>query len=209
MSKKIENEEEEIKVILIGDSRVGKTNLINTSVDLPFNPIENMTINGSCVSKKIIINDKIYIINLWDTAGQEIYRGITQLFFRGSEIIILVYDICSLSSFNSLEEWYKMSENNINNEHIYGIVGNKNDLYLESNTNENDAKKYAESKNAKFKLVSAKEDPKGFVDFIEDLVIDYKKINKVFRKQTLKIDRKKSVNNNNNKENCFKCQNNA
>ena len=209
MSKKLENEEEEIKVILIGDSRVGKTNLINTSVDLPFNPIENMTISGSCVSKKIIINDKIYIINLWDTAGQEMYRGITQLFFRGSEIIILVYDICSLSSFNSLEEWYKMSEDNINNEHIYGIVGNKNDLYLESNTNENDAKKYAESKNAKFKLVSAKEDPKGFVDFIEDLVIDYKKINKVFRKQTLKIDRKKSVNNNNNKENCFKCQNNA
>ena len=209
MSKIIENEEEEIKVILIGDSRVGKTNLINTSVDLPFNPNENMTISGSCLSKKIIINDKIYIINLWDTAGQEMYRGITQLFFRGSEIIILVYDICSLSSFNSLEEWYKMSEDNINNEHIYGIVGNKNDLYLESNTNENDAKKYAESKNAKFKLVSAKEDPKGFVDFIEDLVIDYKKINKVFRKQTLKIDRKKSVNNNNNKENCFKCQNNA
>ena len=102
-----------------------------------------------------------------------------------------------------------MSEDNINNENIYGIVGNKNDLYLESNTNENNAKKYAESKNAKFKLVSAKEDPKGFVDFIEDLVIDYKKINKVFRKQTLKIDRKKSVNNNNNKENCFKCQNNA
>ena len=209
MSKKIENEEEEIKVILIGDSRVGKTNLINTSVDLPFNPNENMTISGSCLSKKIIINDKIYIINLWDTAGQEMYRGITQLFFRGSEIIILVYDICSLSSFNSLEEWYKMSEDNINNEHIYSIVGNKNDLYLESNTNENDAKKYAESKNAKFKLVSAKEDPTGFVDFIEDLVIDYKKINKFFRKQTLKIDRKKSVNNNNNKENCFKCQNNA
>ena len=52
MSKKLENEEEEIKVILIGDSRVGKTNLINTSVDLPFNPIENMTISGSCVSKK-------------------------------------------------------------------------------------------------------------------------------------------------------------
>ena len=57
-----------------------------------------MTISGSCVSKKIIINDKKYIINLWDTAGQEMYRGITQLFFRGSEIIILVYDICSLSS---------------------------------------------------------------------------------------------------------------
>ena len=209
MSKKNENEEEEIKVILIGDSGVGKTNLINTSVGLKFNQAENPTVSGSFVSKNIIINDKKYIINLWDTAGQEVYRGITQLFYRGAEIVVLVYDICSLSSFNSLEEWYEISEDTINTEHIYGIVGNKNDLYLESKTNEDDAKKYAESKNAKFKLVSAKEDPKGFVDFIEDLVIDYKKINKVFRKQTLKIDRKKSVNNNNNKENCFKCQNNA
>ena len=209
MSKKNENEEEEIKVILIGDSGVGKTNLINTSVGLKFNQAENPTVSGSFVSKNIIINDKKYIINLWDTAGQEVYRGITQLFYRGAEIVVLVYDICSLSSFNSLEEWYEISEDTINTEHIYGIVGNKNDLFLESKTNEDDAKKFAESKKAKFKLVSAKEDPQGFVDFIEDLVIDYKKINKVFRKQTLKIDRKKSVNNNNNKENCFKCQNNA
>ena len=208
MSKKNENEEEEIKVILIGDSGVGKTNLINTSVGLKFNQAENPTVSGSFVSKNIIINDKKYIINLWDTAGQEVYRGITQLFYRGAEIVVLVYDICSLSSFNSLEEWYEISEDTINTEHIYGIVGNKNDLYLESKTNEDDAKKFAESKKAKFKLVSAKDDPRGFVDFIEDLVIDYKKITQVFRRQSIKIDREKNFNKNN-KENCFKCQNNS
>ena len=205
MSKKNENEEEEIKVILIGDSDVGKTNLINVSVGLDFNPNEQITISASCSSKKLMINDKKYNINFWDTAGREEYRGIAQLFYRGAEIVILVYDICSLSSFNSLENWYEICEDTIGNEHIYGIVGNKNDLYLQSETNVNDAQKFAESKNAKFKLVSAKDDPKGFVDFLYELVINYKKISHVSRRETIRLDIKKNLNKNKNKENGLKC----
>ena len=199
------NEEEEIKVILIGDSNVGKTSLINVSVGSYFNPNEQVTISASCSSKKLMINDKKYNINLWDTAGQEEYRGIAQLFYKGAEIIILVYDISSLSSFNSLENWYEICEDTIGNEHIYGIVGNKNDLYLQSETNVNDAKKFAESKNAKFKLVSAKDDPKGFVDFLDELVINYKKISHVSRRETIRLDIKKNLNKNKNKENGSKC----
>ena len=199
------NEEEEIKVILIGDSNVGKTSLINVSVGSYFNPNEQVTISASCSSKKLMINDKKYNINLWDTAGREEYRGIAQLFYRGAEIVILVYDICSLSSFNSLENWYEICEDTIGNEHIYGIVGNKNDLYLQSETNVNDAKKFAESKNAKFKLVSAKDDPKGFVDFLYELVINYKKISHVSRRETIRLDIKKNLNKNKNKENGLKC----
>ena len=206
MSKK--NEEEEIKVILIGDTEVGKTSLINVSVGTGFNLNEQVTISASCSSKKLMINDKKYNINLWDTAGREEYRGIAQLFYRGAEIVILVYDICSLSSFNSLENWYEICEDTIGNEHIYGIVGNKNDLYLQSETNVNDAKKFAESKNAKFKLVSAKDEPKGFVDFLDELIINYKKISQVSRRKTIKLDKNKNLNKNKNKENCFKCQNN-
>ena len=200
------NEEEEIKVILIGDTNVGKTSLINVSVGSYFNPNEQITISASCSSKKLMINDKKYNINLWDTAGQEEYRGIAQLFYKGADIVILVYDICSLSSFNSLENWYEICEDTIGNEHIYGIVGNKNDLYLQSETNVNDAQKFAESKNAKFKLVSAKDDPKGFVDFLEELIINYNKISQVSRRKTIKLDKNKNLNKN--KENCFKCQNN-
>ena len=202
------NEEEEIKVILIGDTQVGKTSLINVTVGTGFNPDEQVTISASCSSKKLMINDKKYNINLWDTAGQEEYRGIAQLFYKGADIVILVYDISSLSSFNSLENWYEICEDTIGNEHIYGIVGNKNDLYLQSETNVNDAKKFAESKNAKFKLVSAKDDPKGFVDFLEELIINYNKISQVSRRKTIKLDKNKNLNKNKNKENCFKCQNN-
>ena len=207
MSKKNEKDLDEIKIILIGDSGVGKTNLINTSIGVGFNNSENPTVSGTFVCKNIIINNKKYVINLWDTAGQESFKGITQLFYRGSEIIILVYDICSLSSFNSLEEWYQICEDTINNQHIYGIVGNKNDLYLESQTNIEDAQKFAESKNAKFKLVSAKKDPKSFDDFIEELVIDYKKINIVMRRQSIKLDKKKNAAKN--KEKCSKCHKNV
>ena len=95
------NEINEIKIILIGNSGVGKTNLINTSIGLNFNHVENTTASSSFVAKEFIINDEKYTANLWDTAGQEAYRGITQLFFRGSEIVILVYDICSPTSFNA------------------------------------------------------------------------------------------------------------
>ena len=197
-----ENERFEIKVILIGNSGVGKTKLINRSIGLDFNNNDTSTVSGSFVSKVLTINKKQYIINIWDTAGEELYRGITQLFFRGSEIIILVYDICSSSTFESLERWYERCEEIIDNDHIYGIVGNKSDLYLNSQVNDIDAKKFAELKNAKFRLVSAKNDPQSFVDFVEELVKDYKNLAKNSRTNSIKIEKEKIGKN---KEICHGC----
>lgn len=208
MSKKNEDSKsEEVKIILIGDSGVGKTNLINTYVGLGFNESENPTISGNFDTKTLEINDKKYILNLWDTAGQESYRGVTQLFFRGAEIVILVYDIVSPDTFKSLDVWHEMSEDTINNDHIYGIVGNKNDLYLEAQVTEEEGMNYAKSINAKFKLVSAKEDPKSFSDFVEDLLLDYKKIEKVERRQSVKLN-KSDIEKVEEKKKCFsKCKN--
>ena len=204
MSKK-EDEKEEIKIILIGDSGVGKTNLVNSVMGLSFLENESPTVSGSFYSKKYEINDNTYIANIWDTAGQEAYKGITQLFFRGSEIVILVYDICSSSSFESLNQWYELCQDTINNEHIYAIVGNKNDLYLNSEVNENEAKAFADNKNIKFRLVSAKCNPQGFIDFIEELIMDYKKITKV-RRKSIKIEKKdKKIKKD---EKCFGCNKN-
>ena len=195
-------EDEEIKIGLIGDSGVGKTNLINTSVGLGFNIQENSTVNSSFVIKEYFINDKKYIANLWDTAGQEAYKGITQLFFRGAEIILLVYDICVPESFESLNEWYELSESTINNEHIYGVIGNKNDLYLDSKVDEGKAKEFAEAKNALFKLASAKENPSDFIDFVEELIIKYKNIKKTQRRQSIKITKNNNIKSNQEKKKC-------
>ena len=194
MSFSKESQTEEIKVILIGRSGVGKTNLINTSIGLHFNSNECTTVSGSYVAKEYIINDKKYVAHLWDTAGQEAYRGITQLFFRDSKIIILVYDICSSSSLKDLNEWYEICEDTINNEHIYGIAGNKKDLYLEEEVSEEEGRKFAESKNAKFKLVSAKDDPQSFIEFVEELIIELKKIIKNPRRKSIKINNKAQEN---------------
>jgi small GTP-binding protein len=200
---------EEIKIILIGDSGVGKTNLINTCVGLGFNESENPTITGYFNSKTMVINDKTYSLNLWDTAGQESYRGLTQLFFRGAEIIILAYDITSRKTFESLDEWYEISEDTINNEHIYGIVGNKNDLFVNAEITEEEGDNYAKSKNAKFKLVSAKETPGSFIKFVEELVIDYKKIDISERTMSVKLNKVKEDKEHKSKikEKCIKCKN--
>ena len=200
---------EEIKIILIGDSGVGKTNLINTCVGLGFNESENPTITGYFNSKTMVINDKTYSLNLWDTAGQESYRGLTQLFFRGAELVILVYDITSRKTFESLYEWYEISEDTINNEHIYGIVGNKNDLFVNAEITEEEGDNYAKSKNAKFKLVSAKETPGSFIKFVEELVIDYKKIDISGRTMSVKLNKVKEDKEHKShiKEKCIKCKN--
>jgi small GTP-binding protein len=191
MSNNSNDEGEEIKVILLGDSGVGKTNLINTSVGIPFVEGRRPTISGSFVSKKIKAdNDKEFIVNLWDTAGQETYRDVTKLFFKGSEIILLVYDITTKNSFESLKEWAKIAEDIVETEHIYGIVGNKNDLYLENKVSDQEAKDFADSLNAKFKLVSAKTDKQSFSDLLKDLVEDLKKIDKRKKRYTIKLNKK-------------------
>ena len=147
------------------------------------------------------IGDKKYRIDLWDTAGQEKYVKVTKLFFKGSGIIILVYDITNYKSFQSLENWYHMSEDIIESEHIYGVVGNKNDLYLDAKVSEKDAQNFAQSIKTKYKIVSAKEQPELFVDFLEELVKDFHKINIKNRRKSVKLNKEKSVK----KSKCMGC----
>jgi len=187
MTEKSKEEPEEIKVILIGDSGVGKTNLINTSVGLEFDDGKKPTISGSFIEKIVDINGKKYSINLWDTAGQEAYRGVTKLFFKGSDIVILVYDITNIDSFKSLEEWFKISKEIIDNKFIYGVVGNKNDLYLQCQVKEEDAQNFAKTMGSKIKIVSAKEDPQSFVDFLIELVKEFKQIDNDEKKKCIKL----------------------
>jgi small GTP-binding protein len=160
------------KAILLGESGVGKTSLINITGGGKFNENEVSSISSNFIKKYFDIDSKKYLINIWDTAGQEKYKHLAKLFFHGSDIVILVYDISSKETFKGLEYWYKETKEHINNKTIYGIVGNKKDLYLKEEVTEGEGRKYAESKGAKFALVSAKDDPKSFTDFFLSLVKD-------------------------------------
>ncbi len=164
----------EIKAILVGSSGVGKTNLINVCVGQSFNPETKPTNCASLLQKHLEINNLKYVVNLWDTMGQEAYKGISKLFFREAQIVIFVYDITSTESFKNLEEWIQMANDTIGGDYISGIVGNKNDLYLQAEVSEEEAKNYADNKKLKFRLVSAKEDPQSFDEFLLELVKEYK-----------------------------------
>ena len=161
-----------VKAILIGNMFVGKTSLINASIGMKFNPLERTTISANYVKKEMKIDKTKYIINLWDTAGQEKLKSMTKLFFKGANIVIFVYDITDEKSFQDLEKWIKDVKDILENNYICGIVGNKKDLYLKEVVKEEEAKQLANLNKMNFKLVSAKEDPKGFVDFLEVLIRD-------------------------------------
>ena len=184
----------EIKAILLGEISVGKTSLINVSVGMKFNKLESTTITANFVQKKIVLDSQVYCIDLWDTAGQEKLRAITKLFYKGSQIIIFVYDITEYKTFERLQSWVDEIENNLENKYICGIVGNKKDLFTEEKVSEEEARKYAKSKGMKFKLVSAKDDPKGFTDFLEELLKDGKHLFVHKRRITLVKQKKKEKN---------------
>ena len=164
--------EEEIKVILIGESGTGKTSLINAAMGLKFKEHMESTTTNSFSSKKITIDNKDYILNLWDTIGQEKFRSLTKIFVKDSKIVILVYDITRMDSFTELNFWYKMVHDILGDEPVIGVCGNKQDLFVKEQVKEEVGKKYAADKNIPFKLTSAK-NPLTFNKFLNELVIKY------------------------------------
>ena len=164
---------EDVKVILIGDSGVGKTNLINTSTGGEFNEIEKSSTTASYSKKQMNIDGDLYNLSLWDTIGQEKLRHLSKLFFNNSKIVIFVYDITHKETLEGLNTWYKEIKESLGEEIIKGVVGNKQDLFMKEEVKEEQGEKYAESINAKFRLTSAKADAEGFINFLELLLKEY------------------------------------
>ena len=201
--KKKAKEEIEVKLILLGDQGVGKTNLINIVTRKGFNINEESTSSASFSILKLKVDDQNYRINLWDTIGQEKYRQLTKLFFNNSKIVIFVYDITVYKSFTDLKSWHQELVEQVGNDIIKGVVANKNDLYENEKVKQNEAEEFAESINAKFLSISAKKDlPEKFEDFIRALLIEY--IAKGIDDDDNKISIRGGGNNDDVKKNCCK-----
>ena len=162
-----------IKVILVGDSGTGKTNLITVAVGMEFNSNSLTTTSCSYIQKKIIKDGKEYKLNLWDTIGQEKYRSLTKIFLKNSKIVIFVYDITKRETFESLSFWKKLIDEILDRTPIFGVVANKNDLYFDEKVREEEGEEYAKSIGAKFILTSAKTNIKKFNNFIEQMLDEY------------------------------------
>ena len=173
-------EDKELKIILLGESGVGKTSIILRYYKNMFTSDLSSTFGTTYIKKSLVKNNVTYKLNIWDTTGQEHYHSVTELFINGSDIVILVYAINEVDSFKKLDYWFKSIRDNCDENIILAIVGNKYDLTYNDDNSENqyfvsneEAKKYAKEKQAMFKLVSAKADQKGIDSLFDELVNEY------------------------------------
>jgi small GTP-binding protein len=162
-----------IKIILLGESGVGKTNLINVSQGKDFDANSASSFSSSYLYGQLNHLEKEYKYVLWDTVGQETYRSLNQLFMKNSKVIIFVYAMDNAKSYNELDYWIKTANESNNEDCIMAIVGNKCDLIDKQVVSDNEAETYAEEKGMKIKFTSAKKDPLGFKNFLEELIKDY------------------------------------
>ena len=173
--KNVNNEnKKKLKIILIGNGKVGKTSLINVYSGKKFSEKMLQSVGSHFIQKELIINDEKYIINLWDTAGQERYRSVNKIYIKGSNIIIFVYDIADKNSFIDLKDfWVDYIDKIIGKDIIMGVLGNKLDLFDNIQVDKEEAENYAKEIGAFFAETSAKTSPDTFAVFIEKLVKEY------------------------------------
>ena len=164
----------EIKIILVGDCGAGKTCLINVAVGLEFPEEIEPTISNSFFRKEIEYKNKEYSLIIWDTIGSEKLRNLNKIFYKGSKIVIFVYDITKENALEDFNFWIKEIKNQLDEKKfVLAICGNKSDLYYLEKVPEADGRNVADSMNAKFKLTSAKSNKEDFSVFLEELAHDY------------------------------------
>ena len=147
-----------VKVVLLGESGVGKTSIISQFTSNKFNPRCPTSVSAQFISKKIFFPrySKTIKFDIWDTVGQEKYRSLAKIFYKDARIIIFVYDITTEFSFSAIKDfWYKETKECADNDPILALVANKMDLYKDEQVSNNDGKDYADEINAIFQNTSA------------------------------------------------------
>ena len=132
MSKTTNKPEEKlcyvVKIIIIGDQNVGKTNLINRYVKGEFSNDYMITIGMDFLICNLELDDKIFKLRLWDTAGSERFRSVTKGYYTNSCCALIVYDITDINSFNSVKQWIEDCHSYASKNIHLVLVGNKIDL---------------------------------------------------------------------------------
>jgi small GTP-binding protein len=117
-----------VKVVVIGDSHTGKTSLLNRLVHGSFSPATQSTLGVDFMVKQITVDGSSIELQLWDTAGQEVFRSITRIYYRGAAGALIVYDLTIPSTFESVEGWYREIREAAGEKVAVVLIGNKSDL---------------------------------------------------------------------------------
>ena len=166
-----------IKIILLGDTGVGKSSIIKRYIEDSFEENLSSTIGSNFLEKIEKIKGQKVRLEVWDTAGQEEFRSVTKLFVKNSKIIILVYNVTQKLSFEGLNYWYDFIQKELAQNFVLGVAGNKTDLIFEDGYDEEitseEGKAFAEKIKANFSLVSAKESGKEITNLFNQCISSY------------------------------------
>ncbi|KAG6545152.1 hypothetical protein Mapa_013417 [Marchantia paleacea] len=145
------------KVVLIGDSGVGKSNLLSRFTRNEFSLESKSTIGVEFATRSINVDSKLIKAQIWDTAGQERYRAITSAYYRGAVGALLVYDITRHVTFENVERWLKELKDHTDSNIVVMLVGNKSDLRHLRAVSTDDGQSFSEKESLFFMETSALE----------------------------------------------------
>ncbi|KAA0036491.1 ras-related protein RABF1 [Cucumis melo var. makuwa] len=146
-----------VKLVLLGDSGVGKSCIVLRFVRGQFDPTSKVTVGASFLSQTIALQDSTTVkFEIWDTAGQERYAALAPLYYRGAAVAVIVYDITSSDSFAKAQYWVKELQKHGSPDIILALVGNKADLQEKRKVSVQDGTEYAEKNGMFFIETSAK-----------------------------------------------------
>ncbi|KAK8676904.1 hypothetical protein V6N13_074825 [Hibiscus sabdariffa] len=166
------------KVVLIGDSGVGKSNLLSRFTKNEFSLESKSTIGVEFATRSIRVEDKIIKAQIWDTAGQERYRAITSAYYRGAVGALLVYDVTRRVTFENVQRWLKELRDHTDSSIVIMLVGNKADLRHLFAVSTDDAKDFAEREHTFFMETSALESTNVDDAFTEVLAQIYRVVSR-------------------------------
>ena len=152
------NEPESIKVVLVGESDVGKTSIMSQFTSNIFDPHRVTKPSAQFVSKTIEFAEfgKSIKFDIWDTVGQVKYRSLARIFYKDAKVTIFVYDITSIYSFEQIKLfWYNEVKENCDTNPILAVVANKYELYAQLKVNNSEGKAFADKIGAFFQWTTS------------------------------------------------------
>ena len=171
-------EDYKLKVVVVGDSGVGKTNLIKRFVTNTFSANSKATVGVEFISKSYRINDQVFKIEIWDTAGQERYKSITAAYYKGAKGALIVYDTTQKTSFENIDKWMSEIKEKSSKDMKLMIIGNKIDLKDERQVETDEALAKAQILEAPIMETSALDATnvkEAFYDLLKEMYKEVKK----------------------------------
>ena len=181
------------KIMVLGESKVGKTSLIKRYTKDQFGGVYLTTVGMDFQDKIIEIEDKKVRLQVWDTAGQERFRNVTKSYFQSSHGLLVVYDITDRESFEKINFWMENIKNNAPENAKKILVGNKCDLANERQVSYEEGEKKASNYNIKFFESSAKEgtNVKEFFFYLANEIYQDEKTKEKDNKNSLQLNANK------------------